>query len=105
MARAPRSGKKPSGPPEASLQKEVQELREWKRRLGLLLDFTKQIGTHRELSSLLVLLVDASREILQAERCTVFLFDRVQNQLFSRVASGDTEIRVPADKGIVGEAL
>jgi hypothetical protein len=87
------------------LKAEIRELKEWKRRLSLLLDFGKKMSAHKELDGLLGLLVDVARNVLQAERCTVFMLDRKAGELWSRVASGGREIRVPWNKGIVGEAL
>lgn len=95
----------PSSPAGAAPDAELQELRDWKRRLGLLLDFTKVISSKRDLSALLILLVENAAKILKSERCTVFLLDKNKNELWSRVASGEREIRVPAGRGIVGEAM
>lgn len=87
------------------LQKRNRELQEWKRRLSLLLDYGKKMSARRELDGLLHLLVDVARNVLQADRCTVFLLDKKAGELWSRVASGAPEIRVPSNKGVVGEAM
>jgi HD-GYP domain-containing protein (c-di-GMP phosphodiesterase class II) len=91
--------------PLEKLKQENRELREWRRRLSLLLEYGKKISARKELDSLLRLLVEESKKVLQADRSTVFLLDRKKNELWSRVASGDAVIRVPANKGIVGEAV
>lgn len=48
-----------------------------------------------------------TRELLGADRATIFLLDEDKNQLWSIVAEGDDgkplELRIPADKGIAGE--
>lgn len=48
-----------------------------------------------------------TRELLGADRATIFLLDEEKNQLWSIVAEGDDgrplELRIPADKGIAGE--
>jgi HD-GYP domain-containing protein (c-di-GMP phosphodiesterase class II) len=49
--------------------------------------------------------MEAAREILQAERCTVFQLDKKTNELWSRVATGEGTIRVLAHRGIVGETI
>ena len=84
---------------------ELADLREWKRRLSRLLDYTRQMSLRKDLDSLLGVVVDCAREILQAERCSVFILDKKKNELWSRVATGGQTIRVPADKGIVGQAI
>src|SRR6266849_4796898 len=49
-------------------------------------------------------LIDLITEALDAERATLFLYDRDDGELFSRVLLGDgvTEIRLPATAGIAG---
>ncbi|MFB2982601.1 GAF domain-containing protein [Microseira sp. BLCC-F43] len=48
-----------------------------------------------------------TRELLGADRSTIFLLDEEKNQLWSIVAEGEDgqplELRIPADKGIAGE--
>jgi HD-GYP domain-containing protein (c-di-GMP phosphodiesterase class II) len=87
------------------LRRENRELREWRRKLSLLLEYAKKISVKKELDSLLRLLVEEAKGVLQADRCTVFLLDRKRRELWSRVASGEQVIRVPAGKGIVGQAV
>lgn len=84
---------------------ELQNLAEWQRRLSLLLDYSRRMAEQRDREPLLRLITDAAREILQAERCTIFILDKKRQELWSRVATGDQMIRVPVGKGIVGEAL
>lgn len=84
---------------------ELADLREWKRRLSRLLDYTRQMSLRKDLDSLLGVVADSAREILQAERCSVFILDKKKNELLTRVATGEHAIRVPADKGIVGQAI
>jgi phosphoserine phosphatase len=47
--------------------------------------------------------IDASREVLKADRGTVFLYDDIADELVVRVGTGLDHIRIPADKGVVGE--
>lgn len=84
---------------------ELADLREWKRRLSRLLDYTRQMSLRKDLDSLLGVVVDSAREILQAERCSIFILDKKKNELWSRVATGGQTIRVPSDRGIVGQAI
>lgn len=84
---------------------ELADLRRWKQRLSLLLESTKNMAAHRDLPSLLSALMEGVCSVLESDRCTVFLLDEDKNELWSRVASGAQEIRVPAGRGIAGEAL
>jgi sigma-B regulation protein RsbU (phosphoserine phosphatase) len=57
-----------------------------------------------DLDTMLTEVVDAAREVLDADRGTVFLYDENSNELVVRVATKLGGIRIPADKGIVGES-
>merc|ERR1719181_1660822 len=43
-------------------------------------------------------------ELVQADRCTVFLVDEGRNQLCSVSTDSGKEIRIPKSKGIAGES-
>ena len=93
-------------PPDSVIpSSEIADLREWKRRLSLLLDYTRKMSLRKDLDSLLGVVADSAREILQAERCSIFMLDKKKNELWTRVATGIQTIRVPADKGIVGQSI
>jgi adenylate cyclase len=78
----------------------VGSLREEVRILQLSHDLAGELN----LDKLLTRLVYATSELLNAERSTLFLYDRKTNELFSRVAEGleVKEIRIPTDVGIAG---
>jgi phosphoserine phosphatase len=48
--------------------------------------------------------VNASREVLNADRGTVFLYDDASDELVVRVGTDLKHIRIPANMGIVGES-
>jgi HD-GYP domain-containing protein (c-di-GMP phosphodiesterase class II) len=104
-ARTSRGGSRASEARLERLRRENKDLREWRRRLSILLAYAKKISVKKELDPLLNLLIEESKRVLQADRCTVFLLDKKRNELWSRVASGKAEIRVPAPRGIVWEAV
>jgi phosphoserine phosphatase len=72
--------------------------------LWRILDVTRQLSTPIELDDMLVLVVDVARDVLRAERGTVFLYDKENHELFAEVGTGleIEEIRFPADQGIAG---
>jgi phosphoserine phosphatase len=57
-----------------------------------------------DLDSLLTQIVDALRQVLAAERTTLFLYDDSSKELFSRISRDLKEVRFPADRGIAGAA-
>jgi len=71
--------------------------------LNQILEVTRKLAAPFDLDTMLIEVVNAARSILNAERGTVFLFDADTDELFIKVATGLDPIRIPADKGIVGE--
>ena len=60
----------------------------------------------KELDTLFKTLMGDGHELIGAARCSLFILDRPANELWSKVATGASEvIRVPADKGFVGACV
>src|SRR5687767_989219 len=78
--------------------KKVEDLR-------TLLDVSYQLSAVTELGALLQAVEQASLRVLDCERTTIFLYDRRNDELYSRVATGQTEIRFQAGRGIAGEVF
>ncbi len=72
--------------------------------LRQILEVTRKLAAPFDLDTMLAEVVDASRDILNADRGTVFLFDSAADELVVRVGTELESIRIPADKGIVGES-
>lgn len=84
---------------------ELKQLREEKRRMESLLDFGHKVSSRiLNLDELLKMIMAETREILDAERCTVFLRDFDSDSLYSKIADGlgTREIRISLDQGIAG---
>lgn len=71
--------------------------------LWKILNVTKQLCAAGDLDAMLERVINLARDVLDAERGTVFLYDISTDSLVSRVATGNKEIRVPQGVGIVGE--
>ncbi|MBM3218471.1 MAG: GAF domain-containing protein [Candidatus Rokubacteria bacterium] len=69
-----------------------------------ILQLSHALAGELNLDKLLTRLVHATSELLGADRCTLFLYDRKTGELFSRIAEGleIKEIRIPSDRGIAG---
>ena len=74
------------------------------KALRRVLEVTRKLSAPFDLDNMLTEVVDAARNILSADRGTVFLYDEVADELVVRVATELGHIRIPADKGIVGES-
>lgn len=72
--------------------------------LHQILEVTRKLAAPFDLDTMLSEVVDASRDVLNADRGTVFLYDGATDELVVRVGTGLENIRIPADKGIVGES-
>ena len=72
--------------------------------LNQILDVTRKLAAPFDLDTMLHEVVNAARSILDADRGTVFLYDEARDELFIKVATGLETIRIPANKGIVGES-
>jgi len=85
------------------LNRQIDRLKQERDRLHALLNLTKNLSAETNLEKLLFKIMDEVRKILNADRCTVFLYDEIEDELWSKIAIGlDEEIRFPADKGIAG---
>jgi len=74
------------------------------KALRRVLEVTRKLSAPFDLDNMLTEVVDAARNILDADRGTVFLYEEAANELVVRVATELGHIRIPADKGIVGES-
>jgi putative nucleotidyltransferase with HDIG domain len=85
------------------LNRQIDRLKEERERLHSLLNITKNLSAETNLEKLLFKIMDEVRKVLNADRCTVFLYDERKDELWSKIAIGlEEEIRFPADKGIAG---
>ena len=77
---------------------------ELEKRQTLLARFGRLIATERRLDSLLTIIAEEVRNILDADRCSVFLVDTYKGELWTKVALGMEEkiLRMPMGQGIAG---
>jgi len=73
--------------------------------LEAVLEVTRQLAVTPELPALLRSIERASRKVLRCERASVFLYDADRQELYSKIATGLDELRVPANRGISGEVV
>ncbi len=72
-----------------------------------ILSIVQQWGRTQEMEPLLEQMATASTKLLEADRASIFLWDRTNRLLIGRPALGvkGNELRVPDDAGVVGEVL
>jgi phosphoserine phosphatase len=74
-------------------------------RAERVLEVARRLGAESELGPLLGIAAQAAREVLGAERVTVFRHDAGSKELVARLADGIPDLRIPATGGIAGETL
>ncbi len=74
-------------------------------QLQLVLEVTRSLVVTTDLDTLLRHIAEATCELLQCERASIFLHDPTRRQLWTKVALQTSEIRVPETAGIVGAAF
>jgi phosphoserine phosphatase len=71
--------------------------------LTQILDVTRKLAAPFELAKMLAEVVQAAKEVLGADDGSLWLYEKEPHELVMRVTTGMEPIRVPADRGIVGE--
>ncbi len=76
------------------------------RGAAALLRATASLGQSLDLEATLKLVMDQARNLMQADRSTLFMLSRERGELWSKVATADgktmMEIRIPVSRGIAG---
>lgn len=71
-------------------------------KLSKLMDVSRLIMAEMALDALLQLIMTTVTQVMNADRSSLFLIDRERNELWTRVAQGVDELRLPFGTGIVG---
>lgn len=76
-------------------------------RLETILDIAQQWHQSQDLTSLLHNMAHAATDLLDAERASIFLWDKRNGVLVGRPALGveNGELRIPDDQGVVGDVV
>lgn len=74
------------------------------KQLAILLEFGKVINKTKSLDDVLESMARFARDILQADRCSIFIYDKNKDELWSKVAHEVHPIRISAKKGVAGYA-
>ncbi len=95
----------PESAGEHSLANLTQEVAQTLRVQDLLFSYSSKIASEKNLEKLVMLVADLARQIVEADRCTLWLLDETETELYTYVAHGVPKLRMPADKGLAGEAV
>jgi len=70
-----------------------------------LTEFAKELLNKRSLEEGLPLIAKYVKDVIDAQRCSIFIYDDENNELWTTISDGIDKIVIPADKGIVGYTL
>jgi sigma-B regulation protein RsbU (phosphoserine phosphatase) len=73
--------------------------------LGAVFDYAARIGSEREVDELLRLNADFARDLVGADRCSLWMVDPTTGELWTKVAHEVQPIRIPAGSGVVGASI
>jgi sigma-B regulation protein RsbU (phosphoserine phosphatase) len=71
----------------------------------VIFEHAARISRETDISTLLVLNADLARDLVGADRCSLWLLDEGTNEVMTRVAHGLADLRIPAGTGIVGACI
>lgn len=88
----------------AEKSSELSLLKERNEKLQGILEAAKQLGSERSIDRLLERILDFAKDIIDCDRCSLFIVDHERHELWSKIAQGGVEeIRFPLGKGIAGQ--
>lgn len=87
--------------------KECQCIPQKRDPLIALLKIGQAVSAETDINVLLKVIAEETKAAIQADRCSVFLYDKKNEELWSKVALGmeSQEIRFPANKGLAGHVV
>src|SRR5262245_35532998 len=71
----------------------------------VIFDYAGRIGQERDPERLLELTAGLARDLVSADRCSIWLSDPVSGELSTQVAHGVGKIRIPSGHGLVGTCV
>jgi sigma-B regulation protein RsbU (phosphoserine phosphatase) len=80
-------------------------LGEGQRLVQEIFSYARRIGQERDREALLKILADMGRDLVGADRCSIWLLDESRQELFTRVAHGTGILRIEATQGLVGRSI
>ncbi len=73
--------------------------------LQMIFTFLTEVSSLKEYDDILMVLANMGRSLTYADRCTIWIVDEENQQIWTKVAQGMDAIRIPIDSGIVGDCI
>ncbi|WP_345993046.1 GAF domain-containing protein [Sulfurimonas sp. HSL-1716] len=74
-------------------------------RYAKLTEFGKKLLGKPSLNDGLVLISKTAKDLLNADRCSIYIYDSEKNELWTTFADGISRIRISADEGLAGYTI
>ncbi len=71
----------------------------------VIFDYAAKIGAAQDLDDVLELNAGMARDLVGADRCSIWLVDLKSNRLWTKVAHGVRELHIPIGQGLVGACV
>jgi phosphoserine phosphatase RsbU/P len=71
----------------------------------VIFEYAAKIGAAQDLDALLVLNAGMARDLVGADRCSIWLVDTQNARLWTKVAHGVAELHIPIGQGLVGACV
>ena len=81
------------------------ELMSYKDTYLKLSDFGRELLNKKSLADGIPLISKYAKDVIHAQRCSIFIYDAATNELKTTLADGIEEILMNADKGVVGHTI
>jgi sigma-B regulation protein RsbU (phosphoserine phosphatase) len=72
---------------------------------SVIFDYAAKIGSARDLDELLVLNAGMARDLVGADRCSIWMVDTKNSRMWTKVAHGVRELHIPIGQGLVGACV
>jgi len=70
-----------------------------------LANFGRELLEKKSLAEGLPLIAKHAKEVIDARRCSIYMYDEKDDELWTTLADGIEKIIIPSDKGIVGTTI
>lgn len=76
-----------------------------KIRYTKLVEFAKELLTKRSLEEGIPLIAKYAKDVIDAQRCSIFIYDSKKQELWTTISDGIDRIIIPENKGLVGYTI
>ena len=75
------------------------------RTIRAIFEHAARIGREQQIEELVRLNADFARDLIGADRCSLWLIDLEKNELWTKVAHGVDQLRIPMGEGLIGACI